>query len=171
MKKLITLTTLSWIGLLCWAQAQPKLAELVAEVNGEWMLGEWVAYTESGEEMTQKVSWDLDEHVVVMHFQAPMLEVKAMTGLDPASGQVKYVGFSNRGGALTGTWGEADGWPLLRLRGANADGQVWKMALLYKRVDDKTMRVEIHGMDGADNVIQPARTTTQFKRKDKKPQN
>jgi hypothetical protein len=45
------------------------------------------------------------------------------------------------------------------------------MALFYKRVDDKTMRVEIYGMDDADNVIQPARTTTQFKRKDKKPQN
>ncbi|MGA4577530.1 hypothetical protein [Limisphaera sp. VF-2] len=169
MKKLLILTTCVLLGLHCHAQAQRSLADLVAEAGAEWMIGEWVAHTGNGDPITQKVSWDLDKHVVTMHVQSPMLEVKSMTGLDPATGQARYVGFSNRGGALTGTWQEEGGWPMLRLQGTNPDGRAWKMALVYKRVDENTMAVEIYSLDESDNVVRPARNVTEFKRRDKPP--
>lgn len=171
MKKLLILTVCVSLGVLFQARAQRTLADLVAEAGAEWMIGEWVGYTGNGEPMTQKVSWDLDKHVVSMHFQSPMFEIKSMTGLDPATGQARYVGFSNRGGALSGTWQEEAGWPMLRLQGTNADGQSWKMALVYRRVDENAMAVEIYGLDDADHLIRPARNITEFKRRENQPGN
>jgi len=167
MKKLLTLITLSLFGSLATLQAQQTLADLVAEVGGEWLVGDWVGYSDNGDELVQTIHWDLDKHVIAIHFKTPRFEIKSMTAVDPTSGNVKYIGFSNRGGALTGTWQEESGWPLLRVKAVNQDGQTWKGALLFQRVDDNTMKIEIFRVDEDGELIYPARTSTEFKRKKK----
>ena len=85
-------------------QAQQTLADLVQEANAGWMMGTWKASTDDGSAFTLSLSWDLDRHVVVMHGKGDDMEFKGFSALEPASDQVNYVGFDNRGAVSKGKW-------------------------------------------------------------------
>jgi hypothetical protein len=154
------------LGCLTTVQGQQTpLAELVDRAGAGSMMGDWVGEGENGETINMSIAWDLDKHMILLHRKDPRWEVKSMTAVDPESGEVKYVGVSNRGNLILGSWTGKDSQPVLKVNVRGGEGRSWKGALLFKAAGDQTLQVEYYATDDSDNLVEPARRTYTFKRK------
>jgi hypothetical protein len=149
-----------WLG----AQAQQSLSDLVNEANAGWMLGKWEASTDDGSTVGLEFSWDLDKHVIVMHGKLPDSEFKGYSALDPASHEVKYVGFDTRGTLSKGTWGLEGGELTLRVESQSADRTI-KMGAVFTGSASEPLQLRVHRIDDSGNLASPARMTLKFKKK------
>lgn len=145
-------------------QAQ-SLSDVIKENNGDWLIGNWEATDNDGNTHTQTFKWELGKNVVVSHNKNPRWEIMGMTAYNADTEEVTYVGYSNRGGRVTGTWNDREGSPILRVKAQGSDGQSWEGAVLYKKIDDKTMRIEMFRVDDNGDVEDEARGGMEFKRK------
>ena len=144
-------------------QAQQTLADLVQEANAGWMLGSWKATTDEGGAFTLNLSWDLDRHVVVMHGKGDDMEFKGYSALEPASDQVAYVGFDNRGAISKGKWAMEDGELVLRVE-SHSDRGTLKMAAVFASASGGGLNLRLHRLDEWGNLITPEQTLLRFKK-------
>jgi hypothetical protein len=147
------------------SHAQSVLEDRMAKAGTDWLIGEWEGKDENGQTLQQTFSWDLDKHVVNSQTKNPRWEIKGTTGWNPETGHAIYVGFSNRGGALKGTWGERDGSPILTLKAMDQEGRSWSGAVVYKKKDASTMEVQIFGLNDDGSVKDTAQSTLTYKKK------
>jgi hypothetical protein len=146
-------------------QAQTKISELLQQVDANWMIGQWEARTGAGELIQFRCWLDLDGTIGLMHVQAPEMELKSVTHLDPDSRDAKYLGFSRDGSISTGTWMEQDGNLTLTVESRHSSGRIWKAGVVHRRVNAQTMRIEIYELSGVGDLMYPARQTIEFQRK------
>ena len=156
---------LALVGCVSAAQAQPSLAELVDQAGAEWMIGNWVSEGENGETISLSTAWALDKNVILLDRKDSRLEIKSMTAVDPQSGEVRYVGVSNHGGIILGTWTEESGNPVLKFKAHGRDGRSLKGAVVFKSGADQTLLAEYYPIDDSDNLVEPAKAKFVFKRK------
>jgi hypothetical protein len=144
-------------------QAQQTLADLVQEANAGWMMGTWKASTDDGSAFTLSLSWDLDRHVVVMHGKGDDMEFKGFSALEPASDQVNYVGFDNRGAVSKGKWAMEDGELVLRVE-SRSDRGTLKMAAVFASASGGGLSLRLHQVDQWGNLVTPEQTLLRFKK-------
>ncbi|RME94946.1 MAG: hypothetical protein D6766_04545 [Verrucomicrobia bacterium] len=152
-------------GLAVSLNAQPTLADLVAEAQADWMVGTWVGYADDGTQVTQTFSWDLDKQVIVMRGSAGDMSWMGVTSIDPTTGEPRYVGWDNRGTHSTGTWADEGGDVALRLESKQPDGQTRKMAVVFGRASGGRLEIRFHGVDQWGYIDYPARFSIQLKKK------
>lgn len=156
---------LALLSCLAAAQGQQTLAEMVDQAGAEWMMGNWVSEDENGQAIDLSFAWALDKHAILLDRKDSRWEIKSMTAVDPESGEVKYVGVSNRGGIILGTWSEESGNPLLKFNVRGREGRSWKGAVLFKSAGDQNLLVEYFATDDSNNLVEPAQAKFVFKRK------
>jgi len=144
-------------------QAQQTLADLVQEANAGWMVGSWKATTDDGGTFALNLSWDLDRHVVVMHGKGDDMEFKGYTALEPASDQVNYVGFDNRGAISKGKWAMEDGELVLRVE-SRSDRGTTKMAAVFASASGGGLNLRLHQVDQWGNLVTPQQMLLRFKK-------
>jgi hypothetical protein len=146
-------------------QAQTKISELLDQANASWLAGQWEARTGQGDLIQLRCWMDLDGTIGLMHLQAPGMELKSVSHLDPDTRDAKYLGFSLDGSISTGSWTEQYGNLLLNVESRHPSGRVWKAGVIYRRVNPQTMRIEIHELTATGNLVYPASQTIEFQRK------
>ena len=124
--------------------AQQKLGDLVAEGGYEWMIGKWEATTDDGEKLELEYKWELDKHLIIMKLKMPDNEFHGMIYYKPTDDQVVQVTVDKKGGTGKGVWEPAGDKAILRHEHTDADWQTQKMAIAQSKVDNNTMRWEIH---------------------------
>ena len=84
------------------ARAQQNLGELVTDYGYDWMIGRWVAETDEGQKFEVLYRWELDKHMISMHFKGGDYEYRGMVFFVPDKEQVVQVGADNTGGSGKG---------------------------------------------------------------------
>jgi hypothetical protein len=145
-------------------QAQETLADHIDEQRLHWIFGEWEGETDDGETVEVSYSWGLNQNLVMGQIKTDDWEGKSFTALDPASDVVKYVGMDDRGIYASGVWEAEDGKAILKYGYETPRGESGRVGVVHSRIDDQTMKVELHGLSGNDDLVQPARATILFDR-------
>jgi hypothetical protein len=149
------------------ASAQQKLGDLVAEGGYEWMIGKWEATTDDGEQIKLEYKWELDKHIITMMFKIPDNEFRAMIYYKPTDDQVVQVTVDKKGGTGKGVWEPAGDKAILRHEHTDANWETQKMAIVHSKVDNNTMRWDIHEIYSSGELSDYPNLTVDLKRQKK----
>ena len=150
------------------AAAQQSLQDLAQEYGINWLAGRWTATTDDGTEIILSYRWALDGHAVIMDFQMGEYASHGMIYYVPDDEKATAISLDNRGGRAKGTW-EVQGDKLVsKSERIDAEGNVRKSAAVYSKVDDKTIKIALYGLNEYDELDDEPRFTTEFKRQVKK---
>ena len=154
---------------VCSAPAQEKLGDVVSEYGFDWMIGRWTATTDGGDVIELDHRWALEKHVVTVGLKMGEYEYRGMIFYIPGEEKVVEVGADNRGGMGKGTW-EPDGERVVsKSERVEADGTKHNMAIFYSKVDRKTIKVELYGIDSAGELAAEPWGTLNFERQKRQP--
>ncbi len=146
------------------ASAQQKLGNLVTEGGFDWMMGKWAAETDEGQEMHIIYKWELDKHLLTVHYKIGRYEFRGMIFYVPTEEKIVQIGADNRGGSGKGIW-DADGNKAVhKYEHTGADGQTNKMGLAHSKVDANTMKVEVYDVYSTGELADYPSFTAEFKR-------
>jgi len=165
MSKVICGLLLALLSFTVTVRAQQTLGDRIVEAGTDWLIGEWEGSDDEGGTLLQTFSWDLDKHAMNSRSKTPRWEIKGTTGWDPEKHKAVYVGFSNRGGAIKGTWGKHEGSPMLKLKATDLEGRSWSGAVVYKKKDASTMEVQIFGLADDGELDESRQTSITYKKK------
>jgi hypothetical protein len=149
------------------ASAQQKLGDLVTEGGFDWLIGSWEAMSDEGDKIQLVYKWELDKHLIMMRSKMPNNEYHAMIFYKPTEDQVVQITVDKQGGSGKGIW-EPDGdKAVLKLEHTSANLETIKMGFAYSKVDNDTMKWEIHEMYSSGELSDYPNFTVEFKRQKK----
>jgi len=149
------------------AGGQQGLGDLVTMGGFEWLIGDWMTKTDMGVEVHAFYKWELDRNLIKMGFKMGEFEGRGMIYYSPAEDRVFQIGVDNRGGVAKGAW-DADGdKAVARLEYTPPEGEMRRMASVYSKVDNETMKVEFYEMDSDGWLADEPQGTLQYKRQKK----
>jgi hypothetical protein len=150
------------------AMAQQSLKELAQEYGCNWLAGQWTATTDDGTEIILSYRWALDGHAVLVDFKMGEYASHGMIYYVPDDEKATAISIDNRGGRAKGTW-EAQGDKLVsKNEHVDTEGEVRKYAIVYSKVDNKTIKVVLHGLNEYGELSDEPRFTMDYKRQVKK---
>jgi len=156
------------ILLVVWsaqAAAQQSLGDIVKEYGFDWLIGKWVGQTSEGDKIQVIYNWQLDKHLVTIHLKWPDYEHRGMIFYVPTADEVVQIGVDNIGGSWKGTWDAEENKGILKIEHTKADGEIQKMAIIYSKVDAKTMKTELYGVNEAGELEAQPRGSLEYKYK------
>jgi len=156
------------ILLVVWsaqAAAQQSLGDIVKEYGFDWLIGKWVGQTSEGDKIQVIYNWQLDKHLVTIHLKWPDYEHRGMIFYVPTADEVVQIGVDNIGGSWKGTWDAEENKGILKIEHTKADGEIQKMAIIYSKVDAKTMKTELYGVNEAGELEAQPRGSLEYKHK------
>jgi hypothetical protein len=170
LRNIILATAVIFIIATTGANAQQKLGDLVAEGGFDWIIGNWEATSDEGDKIELVYKWKLDKHMVSMLLKWPNNEYRAMIFYKPTEDKIVQVTVDNKGGTGKGTW-EPDGdKAVLKHEHTGSDWQTAKMAFVHSKVDNNTMRWDIHELYSSGEIADYSSFSIEFKRqKEAKP--
>jgi hypothetical protein len=148
--------------------AQQKLGDLVSESGFDWLLGKWEAMTNEGEKVELEYKWELDKHLIIMKFKVPDNEFHAMIYYIPTEDQVVQVTVDKKGGTGKGIWEPQGDKAILKHEHTDADWQTTKLGIVHSKVDNNTMKWEIHELYDSGELSDYPNMTVELKRQKKK---
>lgn len=136
--------------LIIWsgsAVAQQSFRDLAKEYEADWIVGRWAATTDDGTEIQLVYRWELEGHLLTVDLKMGEYASRGMIFFIPGEEKVIQVGVDNRGGRSKGTWEEQDGKLVSKSENIDADGNVQKGAAVFSKVDAKTIKIALYGVD------------------------
>ncbi len=161
----VTAILVIWSGS---AVAQQSLRDIAKEYGADWLAGQWTATTDDGTEIQLVYKWELDGHLVTVDFKMGEFASRGMIFYVPGEVKATAVSVDNRGGRSKGTWEEQDGKLVSKSERIDADGNVQKSAAVFSKVDAKTIKIALYGLDQYDELNDESWFTIDFKRQVKK---
>lgn len=147
------------------AAAQQNLRDLAKEYGADWLAGRWTATTDDGTEIQLVYKWELDGHLVTVDFKMGDYASRGMIFYVPGEEKATAVSVDNRGGRSKGTWEVQDGKLVSKSERVDADGNVQKGAAVYSKVDAKTIKIALYGLNQYDELNDEPWGSMDFKRK------
>ena len=136
--------------LIIWsgsASAQQNLRDLAKEYGADWLAGSWTATTDDGTEIQLVYRWELEGHLVTVDFKMGDYASRGMIFYVPDEEKATAVSVDNRGGSSKGTWEVQDGKLVSINERVDAEGNVQKGAAVYSKVDAKTIKIALYGLN------------------------
>ncbi len=150
------------------AMAQQSLRDLAEEYGLNWLAGRWSATTDDGTEILIVYQWALDGHAVIVDFKMGEYASHGMIYYVPDDEKATAISIDNRGGRAKGTW-EVQGDKLVsKNEHVDAQGEVRKYASVYSKVDSKTIKIALYGLNQYDELSDEPWFTMDYKRQVKK---
>jgi hypothetical protein len=146
------------------AAAQQNLRDLAREYGADWLAGRWTATTDDGTEIQLLYKWELDGHLVTVDFKMGDYASRGMIFYVPGEEKATAVSVDNRGGRSKGTWEVQDGKLVSKSERVDADGNVQKGAAVYSKVDAKTIKIALYGLNQYDELNDEPWGSMDFKR-------
>ena len=147
------------------AVAQQSFRDFAKEYGYDWLAGQWTATTDEGQTIQLVYRWELDGHLVTAGLKMGEYASRSMIFYVPAEEKVIQVGVDNRGGRSKGTWEPQDDKLVFKSERVDADGEKQNIAVIYSKVDAKTMKVALHATDEDGELADEPWGTLEFKRK------
>lgn len=159
---LVTAILIIWSGS---AVAQQSFRDLAKEYGCDWLAGRWTATTDDGTEIQLVYKWELDGHLLTVDLKMGEFASRGMMFFVPGEEKVIQVSVDNRGGRSKGTWEAQDGKLISKSERVDAEGNVQKSATVYSKVDAKTIKIALYGLDLDGELNDESWFTMDFKRK------
>ena len=150
------------------ASAQETLADVVQQTGCNWLIGKWAGETPEGRKYEIEYKWALENHAISIHFKGFDFEYHGIIFYDANQEEVIQIGVDNNGGNGKGTWFAEYGVATMRSEHKGDYGEVSRMGFVYKKADDKTMKLDVYGMDEYGRLSDQQGSTLEFKRVKKK---
>lgn len=145
--------------------AQQSLRDLAREYGADWLAGQWTATTDDGTEIQLVYKWELDGHLVTVDFKMGEYASHGMIFYVPGEEKATGLSVDNRGGSSKATWEAQDDKLVSKNERVNAEGEVRKYATVYSKVDTKTIKIALYGLNQDDELIDEPWFTMDYKRK------
>ncbi|RZO15345.1 MAG: hypothetical protein EVB09_07535 [Verrucomicrobiaceae bacterium] len=149
MKKLITLIIIASSSLIFNSQA--SLGERIEQDGIGWIIGSW-SVERDGNKLEISYKWAVKDHIISSHLKMPGVEGFSVIGINPKSGDVEQSGFNSRGSKITGKWGPKGDMPMLKYTSINDADETQTAAVAFRKVDEKTIEVQIFSADDSGKV-------------------
>lgn len=159
---LVTAILIIWSGS---AVAQQSFRDLAKEYGYDWLAGRWTATTDDGTEIQLVYKWELDGHLLTVDLKMGEFASRGMMFFVPGEEKVIQVSVDNRGGRSKGTWEAQDGKLISKSERVDAEGNVQKSATVYSKVDAKTIKIALYGLDQDGELNDESWFTMDIKRK------
>lgn len=150
------------------AVAQQSLRDIAKEYGADWLVGRWTATTDDGTEIQLVYTWELDGHLVTVDLKMGEYASRGMIFYVPGEVKATAVSVDNRGGRSKGTWEEQDGKLVSKSENIDADGNVQKGAAVFSKVDAKTIKIALYGLDQDGELNDESWGSLDFKRQVRK---
>jgi hypothetical protein len=157
--------------LIIWsgsAMAQQSLRDLAQEYGINWLAGRWTATTDDGTEIQLAYLWALDGHAVIVDLKMGEYASHGMIYYVPNDEKATAISVDNRGGRSKGTWEAQDDKLVSKNERIDAEGNVQKSAAVYSKVDTKTIKIALYGLNQYDELSDEPWFTMDFKRQVRK---
>jgi len=148
--------------------AQQSLRDIAKEYGTDWLAGRWTATTDDGTEIQLVYRWELEGHLVTVDLKMGEYASRGMIFYVPGEVKATAVSVDNRGGRSKGTWEEQDGKLVSKSENIDAEGNVQKSAAVFSKVDAKTIKIELYGLDQYDELNDESWGSLDFKRQVRK---
>ena len=149
MKKLITLIIIASSSLIFNSQA--SLGERIEQDGIGWIIGSW-SVERDGNKLEISYKWAVKDHIISSRLKMPGVEGFSVIGINPKSGDVEQSGFNSRGSKITGKWGPKGDMPMLKYTSINDADETQTAAVAFRKVDEKTIEVQIFSADDSGKV-------------------
>ena len=159
---LVTAILIIWSGS---AVAQQSLRDVAKEYGSDWLAGRWTVTTDDGTTILLVYKWELDGHLMTADFKMGEYASRGMIFYVPGEEKATQVSVDNRGGRSKGTWEAQDGKLVSKSERVDAEGNVQKSAAVYSKVDAKTIKIALYGLDQDGELNDEPWFTMDFKRK------
>jgi hypothetical protein len=160
---LVTAVLIIWSGS---AAAQQSLRDLAKEFGSDWLVGRWTAETGDGSKILLVYKWELNGHLISVDFKMGEYASRGMIFYVPTEEKVVQVGVDNRGGRSKGTWEAQDDKLVSKSEYIDVEGNVRKSASVYTKVDAKTIKIALYGLDEDGELSEEPWFTVDFKREE-----
>lgn len=159
------------VGIFVWtstATAQDTLADIVQQTGCNWLIDKWAGETPEGQKYEIEYKWALKDHVISVHFKGFDFEYHGIIFFDADEEEVIQIGVDSNGGNGKGTWFAEYGVATMRSEHKGEYGEVSRMGFVYKKIDDKTMKSDVYGLDEYGQLSEEPSGTLEYKRVKKK---
>jgi hypothetical protein len=170
LSKTVFLVTAILIIFSSSAVAQQSLRDIATEFGCEWLAGRWTTTTNEGAVIQLTYKWELNGHLMTVDFKMGEYASRGMIFKVQSEEEATQVSVDNRGGRSKATWeAREDGSLVSKSERVNAEGEVQKSAAVYSKVDAKTIKIALYGLNEDGELNDEPWFTTEFKRQaDKK---
>jgi len=152
------------------AMALQSLKDLTQEYGGGWLVGRWAATTDDGTEITLVYRWILDGHAIVVDMKMGEYASHGMIYYVPDDEKATAISVDNQGGRAKGTWVAQDDKLISKSERIDAEGNAQKSGAVYTKVNNKTIKIALYGLNDYDELSDEPWFTMDFKRQARKPQ-
>ena len=159
-------------GLVIWtsaAAAQEKLGDLAEEAGFNWMIGRGTAAIDDGQEIEMIYRWGLDRYLATYDFKMGEFAYRGMIFYVPTEQKVVEIGVDNKGGTAKATWDIKGRKVVVKSERIQADGKTARVAIVNSKVNNKTLKMELYGIDSSGKLTDKPWATHQFKRQKRQP--
>jgi hypothetical protein len=135
---------------------QESLKNIVEQEGFGWIIGNWKATTDDGTEMLLSYQWAVKGHTIVSSFKMGDMSSLGMIYLDMEAEQAKQISVDSRGRASKATWEPRYDKAISKTTMADEYGQVTDVGIVYSKVNDTTIHVELYELDNGELSDSPA---------------
>jgi len=146
------------------AVAQQSLRDIAKEYGSDWLVGRWAATTDDGTEIQLVYRWELNGHLLAADIKMGEYASRGMIFYVPGEEKATAVSVDNRGGRTKGTWEVQDDKLVSKSESIDAESNVQKSATVFSKVDAKTIKIALYGLDQYGELNDEPWFTMNFKR-------
>ncbi len=150
------------------AMAQQSFRDIAKEYGTDWLAGRWSATTDDGTEILLVYRWVLDGHAIVVDMKMGEYASHGMIYYVPDDEKATAISVDNRGGRAKGTWVAQDDKLISKTERIDAEGNAQKSGAVYSKVDNKTIKIALYGLNDYDELSDEPWFTMDFKRQVRK---
>jgi len=134
---------------------QESLKEALDQEGFNWMVGRWKATTDDGVDVLLSYQWAVDGHALVYSFQMGERLGKGLIYFDDMLEEVQQFSVDSRGRTVKASWSAEYGSAVCNTTMYSEEGEATDVAIVYSKVNNRTMKVAVHGMENGSRSYDP----------------
>ncbi|MBC8469534.1 MAG: hypothetical protein H8D56_08690 [Planctomycetes bacterium] len=147
-KSLVVMILLVAMGTM--AIGQESLKDIVEQEGLAWMVGQWKATMDDGQEILLTYRWAVKGHAIVSNLKVGDNLSQGIIYLVADEQQARQLTVDSRGQATVATWEVQDGKAITKTKMTDEYGQTTDIGVVSSRIDASTMNVAFYGLENGE---------------------
>ena len=143
-KCLVLMALVVFMGSVTFGESLKDLAE---QEGVSWIAGRWKTTTDDGQEITLSYRWVAEGNAIVVDMKIGDTTSHGMIYFSEDEQEVKQISVDSKGKITKSTWDVEYGKLISKTSMTDDYGQTQKMGITFDKVDDKTMKVKLYGLE------------------------
>jgi len=137
------------------AIGQESLKDVVEQQGLAWMIGNWKATMDDGQEIVVTYQWAAQGQTIVSTLKMGESSSQGMIYLNADEEQVKQFSVDSRGRVNKGTWEIQGAKAVLKTTMSDEYGEATELGVTYEKVNNNTIKVGVYALENGDLAYDP----------------